>query len=87
MDHPRDYTADSPAGVHTPAGLSCAAQRLARLPGPRGGDLRAAPDAEVSEERSYATEKKWSARQSIHFVFVMSVVLWALIILGVRQIF
>ncbi len=57
------------------------------LPGPRGGDLRAAPDAEVSEERSYATEKKWSARQSILFVFVMSVVLWALIILGVRQIF
>ncbi len=57
------------------------------LPGPRGGDLRAAPDAEVSEERSYATEKKWSARQSILFVFVMSVVLWALIILRVRQIF
>ncbi len=27
------------------------------LPGPRGGDLRAAPDAEVSQERSYATEK------------------------------
>ncbi len=57
------------------------------LPGPRGGDLRAAPDAEVSEERSYATEKKWPARQSVLFVFVMSVVLWALIILGVRQIF
>ncbi len=33
------------------------------LPGPRGGDLRAALDAEVSEERSYATEKKWSARR------------------------
>ena len=57
------------------------------LPGPRGGDLRAAPDAEVSEERSYATEKKWSARQSILFVFVMSAVLWTLIILGARQIF
>ena len=57
------------------------------LPGPRGGDLCAAPDAEVSEEHSYATEKKWSTRQSILFVFVMSVVLWALIILGVRQIF
>ncbi len=57
------------------------------LPGPRGGDLRAAPDAEVSEERSYATEKKWSARQSILFVFAMSAVLWTLIILRVRQIF
>ncbi len=57
------------------------------LPGPRGGDLRAAPDAEVSEERSYATAKKWSVRQSILFVFVMSVVLWAFIILGVRQLF
>ncbi len=57
------------------------------LPGPRGGGLRAAPDAEVSEERSYATEKKWSVRQAILFVFVMSVVLWALIILYVRQIF
>ncbi len=57
------------------------------LPGPRGGDLRTAPDAEVSEERSYATEKKWSVRQSILFAFMMSVVLWALIILGVRQIF
>ena len=43
------------------------------LPGPRGGDL--------------PTEKKWSVRQSILFAFVMSVVLWALIILGVRQIF
>ncbi len=49
--------------------------------------MRATPDAEVSEERSYATEKKWSVRQSILFAFVMSVVLWALIILGVRQIF
>ncbi len=57
------------------------------LPGARGGDLRAAPNAEVSEERSYATEKKWSARQSILFMFVMNVVLWALVILGVRQIF
>ena len=57
------------------------------LPGPRGGGLCAAPDAEVSEERSNAIEKKWSARQSILFVFDMSVVLWALIILGVRQIF
>ncbi len=57
------------------------------LPGARGGYLRAAPNAEVSEERSYATEKKWSARRSILFVFVMSVVFWALIILGVRQIF
>ncbi len=45
------------------------------------------PTALADEERSYATEKKWSARQSIIFVFVMSVVLWALIILGVRQIF
>ncbi len=57
------------------------------LPGPRGGDLRAAPDAEVSEERSYATEKKWSARQSILFVFVMSAVLWALIIFGALRLF
>ena len=56
------------------------------LPGPRGGDLRAAPDAEVSEERSYATEKKWSVRRSILLVFVMSVGLWAFIIIGVRQI-
>ncbi len=45
------------------------------------------PTALADEERSYATKKKWSARQSILFVFVMSVVLWALIILGVRQIF
>ena len=45
------------------------------------------PTALADEERSYATEKKGSARQSIIFVFVMSVVLWALIILGVRQIF
>ncbi len=57
------------------------------LPGPRGGDLRTAPDAEVSEERSYATEKKWSVRKSILFAFVMSFGLWALIIFGVRQIF
>ncbi len=57
------------------------------LPGARGGDLRAAPNAEVSEERSYATEKNWSARQSVLFVFVMCVVFWALIILGVRQFF
>ena len=57
------------------------------LPGPRGGDLRAAPDVEVSEERSYTTEKKWSARQSILFVFVMSAILWTLIILGARQYF
>ncbi len=45
------------------------------------------PTALADEERSYATEKKWSLRQSILFVFVMSVVLWALIIFGVRQIF
>ncbi len=57
------------------------------LPGPRGGDLRTAPDAEVSEERSYAAAKKWSVRKSILFAFVMSAVLWALIILGIRQIF
>ncbi len=57
------------------------------LPGARGGALRTAPNAEVSEERSYATEKKWSARQSILFMFVMSVVLWVLVILGVRQFF
>ena len=57
------------------------------LPGVRGGGLRAAPNAEVSEERSYATEKQWSVRQSILFMFVMSVVLWALVILGARQIF
>ncbi len=38
----------------------------------------------ADEKRSYSTKKKWSARQSILFVFVMSVVLWALIILGVR---
>ncbi len=45
------------------------------------------PGALADEERSYATAKKWSVRKSILFVFVMSVVLWALIILGVRQIF
>ena len=39
--------------------------------------------AVADEERSYATAKKWSVRKSILFVFVMSVVLWALIILGV----
>ena len=49
--------------------------------------IRAVPDVEVSEERSYATEKKWSVSQSILFVFVTSAVLWALIILGARQIF
>ena len=57
------------------------------VPGPRGGDLRAAPDVEVSEERSYATEKKLSVRRSILFMFVIGGVLWALIILGVGQIF
>ena len=57
------------------------------VPGPRGGNLRAVPDVGVSEERSYATEKKWSVSQSILFVFVTSAVLWALIILGGRQIF
>ncbi len=68
-------------GISGASGYACSGSTRRR------GDLRAAPDAEVSEERSYATEKKWSARQSIISVFVMSVVLWALIILGVRQIF
>ncbi len=45
------------------------------------------PFALADEERSYATAKKWSVRQSILFVFVTIIVLWALIILGVRQIF
>ncbi len=45
------------------------------------------PIALADEERSYATAKKWSVRQSILFVFVTNVVLWALIILGVRQLF
>ncbi len=48
--------------------------------------IRAVPDVEVSEERSYATEKKWSVRRSILLVFVMSIGLWAFIIIGVRQI-
>ncbi len=41
----------------------------------------------ADEERSYATEKKWSVSQSILFVFVTSAVLWALVIIGARQIF
>ncbi len=45
------------------------------------------PVALADEECSYATAKKWSVRKSILFVFVMSAVLWALIILGVQQIF
>ena len=45
-----------------------------------------APVAPADEERSYATAKKWSDRKSVLFVCVMSFVLWALIILGVRQI-
>ncbi len=45
------------------------------------------PIAVADEGRSYATEKKRSAHQSFRFVFVMIVVLWALIILGVRQLF
>ncbi len=49
---------------------------------------RRSPTALVDEERSDATAKKWPLLQwIILFVFVMSVVLWALIILGVRQIF
>ncbi len=40
----------------------------------------------LDKERSYATEKKWSVRRSILLVFVMSVGLWAFIIIGVRQI-
>ncbi len=45
------------------------------------------PVALADEERSYATAKKWSIRNSVLFVSVMSVVLWALIIFGARQIF
>jgi len=45
------------------------------------------PTALADEERSYATEKKWSVRRSIFFMFVMSGVLWALIMLGVGQTF
>ncbi len=45
------------------------------------------PGALADEERSYATAEKWPVRKSILFVFVMSAVLWALIILGVQQIF
>ncbi len=44
------------------------------------------PTALADEERSYATAKKWSVRRSILLVFVMSVGLWAFIIIGVRQI-
>ncbi len=43
--------------------------------------------AATDEERLYATAKKWSVRKSILFAFVMSVVLWAFIILGVLQLF
>ncbi len=43
--------------------------------------------AVADEERSYATAKKWSILQSALFASVASVVLWALIILGVRQLF
>ncbi len=45
------------------------------------------PTTLADEERLYTTAKKWSARQSILFAFVMSVVLWGFIILGVLQLF
>ncbi len=45
------------------------------------------PIALVDEERSYATAKKWSVRRSILFAFVTSLVLWAFIILAIRQLF
>ncbi len=45
------------------------------------------PTTLADEEPLYATAKKWSARQSTLFAFVMSVVLWAFIILGVLQLF
>ncbi len=41
----------------------------------------------ADEERSNATAKKWPVRQSILFLFVTNVILWALIILGARQLF
>ena len=43
------------------------------------------PTTLADEERLYATAKKWSVRKSILFAFVMSVVLWGFIILGVLQ--
>ncbi len=43
--------------------------------------------AVADEERSYAAAKKWSVRKSILFAFVISAVLWAIIILGVLQLF
>ncbi len=43
--------------------------------------------AAADEERSYATEKKWSVRRSILFAFVMSIVLWAFIIFGALRLF
>ncbi len=45
------------------------------------------PTTLADEERLYATAKKWSVRKSILFAFVMSVVLWAFIILGVLKLF
>ncbi len=48
--------------------------------------LEARSPTALDKERSYATEKKWSVRRSILLVFVMSIGLWAFIIIGVRQI-
>ncbi len=48
--------------------------------------LEARSPTALDKERSYATEKKSSVRRSILLVFVMSVGLWAFIIIGVRQI-
>ena len=48
---------------------------------------RRSPTALADGERSDATAKKWSLRQWIPFAFVMSVVLWALFILSVGQLF
>ena len=52
----------------------------------QGEILEARSPTALDKERSYATEKKWSVRRSILLVFVMSVGLWAFIIIGVRQI-
>lgn len=46
---------------------------------------------ELAEEadqgvRSHAPEQKWSVRNSVLFIIAASLTLWALIILGIREI-
>ncbi len=68
---------------------SLASEQLAEQVAEQHAEIREvrSPIALADEERSYATAKKWSILQSALFASVASVVLWALIILGVQQLF